>query len=301
MAVRSDAPIAGADRLAGLQAASVAASRDRACQGARTDGCLSKAQVDALTRALGGPRNSKGEQLYSQWPFDAGMNSGNWRFWKIDSGIPPWKNNPLIATMGAASLAAVFTTPPTMTKGDPDTLLAFLNAFDFDKDAPRIYAKGTYTVDGKSIDYKESAWEFMTPPDADNPRLETLRAAGHKIILYHGQSDGVFSFDASADWIEKLNANSGGDARSFARLFAAPGMNHCAHGPAPDKFDMLSAIVDWAEKGNAPDRIIASVSPDNKEVPADWSPDRTRPLCPWPKVARYQGGDIEKAESFVCK
>ena len=274
---------------------------DLQCQGAKTDTCLSKVQVDALNRAFGGPRNSKGEQLYTEWPFDAGMNSGNWRFWKVFSGIPPWNNNPLIATMGAASLAAVFTTPPTMTKGDPDTLLGFLNAFDFDKDAPKIYAKGMYTVDGKSIDYKESAWEFMTPPDADNPKLETLRAAGHKIILYHGQSDGVFSFNASADWIEKLNANSGGDASSFARLFAVPGMNHCAHGPATDNFDMLSAVVDWAEKGNAPDRIIASVSSDNKEVPADWSPDRTRPLCPWPKVARYRGGDKEKAESFVCK
>jgi pimeloyl-ACP methyl ester carboxylesterase len=274
---------------------------DLTCQGGKTDQCLSKTQVDALNRAFGGPRNSKGEELYSDWPFDAGMSSANWRFWKVFSGVPPWNGNPLIATMGAASLAAIFTTPPTMTKVDPDSLMAFLTRFDFDRDAPKIYAKGSFAVDGKTIDFKESAWDFMTPPDADDPRLETLKAAGHKIILYHGQSDGVFSFNASANWIEKLNANNGGDAGDLARLFAVPGMNHCAMGPATDNFDMLSAIVDWAEKGRAPDRIIASVRPDNKEVPADWSPERTRPLCPWPKVARYVGGDKERAESFECK
>jgi Tannase and feruloyl esterase len=166
---------------------------DLQCQGKKTDQCLSETQVDALNRAFGGPKNSKGEQLYSDWPFDAGMSSANWRFWKVFSGVPPWNRNPLIATMGAGSLAAIFTTPPTMTKGDPDSLMAFLTHFDFDRDAEKIYAKGSFTVDGKTVDYKESAWEFMAPPDADDPRLERLKAAGHKIILYHGQSDGVGS------------------------------------------------------------------------------------------------------------
>jgi hypothetical protein len=274
---------------------------DLQCASDKTDQCLSKTQVEALTRAFGGPKNSSGEQLYSDWPFDGGMNSANWRFWKVFSGIPPWNNNPLIATMGAASLAAIFTTPPTFTKGDPDSLMAFLSHFDFDKDAPKIYAKGTFTVDGKAIEYKESAWDFMTPPDADDPKLEALKGAGHKIILYHGQSDRVFSFNASTAWMDKLNANNGGDAGAFARLFAVPGMNHCSQGPTTDNFDMLSAIVDWSEQAKAPDRIIATVTPGNREVPADWSPDRTRPLCPWPKIARYVGGDKEKAESFECR
>src|SRR5579872_2542358 len=274
---------------------------DLQCAGEKTDQCLSTVQVEALTRAFGGPHNSKGEQLYVDWPFDGGMSSANWRFWKVFSGVPPWHGNPLIATMGAASLAAIFTTPPTFTKGDPDSLMAFLSHFDFDRDAPKIYAKGTFAIDGKPVEYKESAWEFMTPPDADDPKLATLRASGHKIILYHGQSDGVFSFNATADWMDKLDANSGGDAGAFARLFAVPGMNHCSKGPATDNFDMLRAIVDWAENGKAPDRIIAGVTPRNKEIPADWSPQRTRPLCPWPKVARYIGGDKEKAESFECR
>jgi Tannase and feruloyl esterase len=273
---------------------------DLTCTGDKTPACLTKVQVEALERAFGGPKNSKGEQLYSDWPFDAGMGSANWRFWKVFSGIPPWNGNPLIATMGAGSLAAIFTTPPTLTKGTPDALMSFLETFDFDRDAPKIYAHGAFEVDGRKIDYQESAWEFMTPPDADDPKLEKLRAAGHKLIVYHGQSDGVFSFNASAAWIEKLRANVA-DADQSARLFAVPGMNHCAAGPSTDRFDALAAIVDWVEQGKAPDAILATVSPDNKEVPADWSPARTRPLCPWPKFAHYVGGDKEKAESFACR
>ena len=263
--------------------------------------CLSETQVKALARAFAGPTNSKGEHLYSDWSFDGGMGARNWRFWKVYSGIKPWDGNPLIATMGAASLSEIFTTPPTPTKGDPASLLAFLAHFDFDRDAPKIYAKGKFTVDGKEIDYPESAWQFMSPPDADDPKLDALRKAGHKLILYHGQSDGVFSFNSSVRWWEKLDANSGGEAADFARLFAVPGMSHCSGGPAADSFDALGAIVDWVEKDKAPDAILASVRADNNELPANWSKTRTRPLCPWPKLARYVGGDIEKAESFACQ
>jgi hypothetical protein len=141
----------------------------------------------------------------------------------------------------------------------------------------------------------------MTPPDADNPKLEGLRTAGHKLIVYQGQSDGVFSFNSIVRWQEKLDANADGKAAEFARLFAVPGMNHCSGGLATDSFDALGAIVDWVEKGDAPDAILASVRADNKELPANWSKSRTRPLCPWPKIARYISGDIEKAESFACQ
>ncbi|MDA8250371.1 MAG: tannase/feruloyl esterase family alpha/beta hydrolase [Rhodospirillales bacterium] len=271
------------------------------CSGARTDQCLSSAQVAALVRMAAGPHDSSGRQLYSDWPFDAGMAGRNWRFWKIESGIPPWHGNPLIATMGAASLAWIFSTPPVQTRGDPDSLLDFLLHFDVDRDAPRIYATGSAAVNGAPVAYRESSWGFMTPPDADDPKLAALRAAGHKLIVYHGQSDPVFSFNATARWYEKLAANAGGDASGFARLFAVPGMTHCAGGPATDRFDALGAMVDWVEHARAPDRLIATVSPGNKEIPANWSKTRTRPLCVWPKVARYVGGDAEHAGSFACR
>ncbi len=84
-------------------------------------------------------------------------------------------------------------------------------------------------------------------------------------------------------------------------------MGHCSGGPATDQFDMLSALVDWVENGDAPARVIASargagnVGGVNAEVPASWAADRTRPLCAYPRIARYRGGDPERAESFVLQ
>ncbi|EML9014614.1 tannase/feruloyl esterase family alpha/beta hydrolase, partial [Acinetobacter baumannii] len=100
-----------------------------------------------------------------------------------------------------------------------------------------------------------------------------------------------------------------GTAPEFARFFRVPGMNHTRDGIATDQFDALTALVNWVEYGQAPDKIIATArgagNPSgqvNTELPQDWAPDRTRPLCPYPLIARYNGqGDSEKAENFSCK
>jgi Tannase and feruloyl esterase len=85
-------------------------------------------------------------------------------------------------------------------------------------------------------------------------------------------------------------------------------MTHCSAGPATDQFDMLSPHVDWVEKGIAPDRVIANVrgpgnvAGANADIPATWSPSRSRPLCRYPSVARYEGsGNVELASSFICQ
>jgi feruloyl esterase len=77
-------------------------------------------------------------------------------------------------------------------------------------------------------------------------------------------------------------------------------MAHCSGGPATDQFDALGALVAWVEQGQAPAAIEAKVNPANAELPANWSKTRSRPLCPWPQVARYVGGDVESAASFRC-
>ncbi len=263
------------------------------CKGEKNDACLSADQVKALQRSMGGPKDSSGARLYSDWPYDGGMGGQNWRFWKLESGVPPWDGYPLIAVMGAGSLECIFSTPPAKTAGDPASLVGFLTHYDFDKDAPKIYAR-----DGI---FKESAMEFMTPPDMQNPKLAGFRARGGKMIIYQGQSDPVFSANAITGWYEKLTSNYGGDAGSFVRLFLIPGMNHCSGGPATDEFDALTALMSWVEAGRPPDRLTASVDPANSELPADWSKTRTRPLCVWPKIAKYVGGDKEKAASFTCE
>ncbi len=262
------------------------------CAEGATADCLPKAKVEALTMSFAGPHDSKGEALYSDWPVDGGVGTGNWRMWKVESPIPPWHNYPIIATMGAASLQYVFTTPPTAVQGTNDALMKGLEDFNFDRDAPKIFA----TAAG----YPESAMAFMTPPDVDDPKLAAFLAKGRKMIIYHGQADPVFSIDDTIRWWDKLDANTGGKAAAAVRLFAVPGMTHCDGGVTLDKFDALTALTDWVEKGKAPDQIIATVDPANKEIPASWSRTRTRPLCPWPTYARYKGGDPESAASFEC-
>jgi hypothetical protein len=72
-------------------------------------------------------------------------------------------------------------------------------------------------------------------------------------------------------------------------------MNHCGGGPATDQFDALAKVVDWVERGVAPDSIPAKAGPMSP-----W-PGRTRPLCPYPKIARYRSGDLNQATSFACE
>ena len=264
------------------------------CAPGVTENCLSEAKVTALKASFAGPKNSKGEALYSDWPADGGVGTGNWRAWKVESPVVPWNNYPIIATMGAASLNYIFSTPPVAVEGSSDKLVDALLKYDFDKDAPKIYARDET--------FKESAMDFMAPPEVDDPKLAALRKAGHKMLIYHGQADPVFSVNDTIRWYEKLDSNVKGEAASSVRLFTLPGGTHCGGGITLEKFDALTALTDWVEKAKAPDRIIASVNPANKEVPASWSPGRTRPLCPYPSYAAYSGsGSIEDAASFVCK
>jgi len=139
----------------------------------------------------------------------------------------------------------------------------------------------------------------MTPPDPT--RLDTLRERGGKMIVVHGASDGVFSVDDTASWYDELDANSRQKADQFVRYFEVPGMGHVRGGPATDQYEGLTALIDWVEYGSAPDRIDAWVNPANPDVPASWSTDLSRPLCPYPSVARYASGDPDRADSFVCK
>jgi pimeloyl-ACP methyl ester carboxylesterase len=253
---------------------------------------LTANQVTALSYSMGGPKNSAGKQLYSDWPYDPGIAYSGWAFWKLNSPIPPWGYYPLIVAMGGGSLSYIFTTPPTPISGAPSDLISFLSDFDFDTDAPKIYTKNKT--------FRQSAMEFMTPPDVNNPRLKEFRKAGGKMLIYHGQGDPVFSVNDTINWYEKLQANYKGKAGDFVRLFVIPGMNHCSGGCATDQFDALTALMSWVEKGKAPNQLLAQVDAANYELPKDWSTTRTRPLCVWPKIAKYVSGSIETDTSFAC-
>jgi hypothetical protein len=113
-------------------------------------------------------------------------------------------------------------------------------------------------------------------------------------------ADGVFCVNDTIKWYEKLQANCRGRADGFVRLFLVPGMGHCSGGCATDQFDALTALMNRVEKVKAPNHLLAQVNSVNSELPADWSETHTRPLCVWPEIPVYIGGDIDSANSFRC-
>jgi len=255
----------------------------RSCSALKTADCLSASQITALVRLMGGARDRHNTKLYSTWPWDTGIASPDWRAWKLGSVDGRVPNRAV--TLGGASLPSLFTTPPTVVSSNPRDLLAFLLHFDFDRDAPKIYAT--------SAEFAHSAWADDSARSAD---LRKFNSRKGKLIVPQGVSDPVFSINDTIAWWREVNERNGGHANSFVRVFPVPGMNHCDGGPSTDRFDVLAALMRWVEQGRAPDFIPAAAGPASP-----W-PGRTRPLCPYPAVARYKGsGDVENASSFKCR
>lgn len=122
-------------------------------------------------------------------------------------------------------------------------------------------------------------------------------------FVVHGTADPVFSVNDTMAWYDALNAADAG-APSYARLFLVLGMNHCASGPATDRFEMLTALENWVEKGMAPDAPSATVNAADPDViAAAWPATRSRPLCACPKQAMQKTGatNTEDAASFECR
>jgi feruloyl esterase len=154
---------------------------------------------------------------------------------------------------------------------------------------------GPYTT-ATEIDVDKEALhasDSLVEPASIN--LTTFSLSGGKLIFFHGDSDPWFSPLDTLGYYKSLAEENGGlnKVSEWSRIFLVPGMAHCGGGPSLDNFDMLSAVVDWVEKSSAPDEVIAT---------GKAFPDRSRPLCPYPKHAQYTGhGDSEDAKNFVCQ
>jgi Tannase and feruloyl esterase len=270
-------------------------------------GALSAVQVTALEKVFGGAKNSQGKSLYAGWYWDPGLAAPGWRIWKIGPLFPAPGNTALNTTLGGGALPFIFTTPPNsitggtglqastvITSAGPnpgfsglnDSFVPWVLSFNMDTDAPKIFAR--------SGPFAESAMDFMR---TSGTNYKKFRKHGSKLIVYSGQADPVFSTKYHVKWYRKLVHHSGAldKTQQFARLFIAPGMNHCGGGPSTSEFDAFAAVKDWVEQGKAPKSLLATAP---KETP--W-PGRTRPLCAYPDQARYGGhGSIEDAANFVC-
>ena len=132
--------------------------------------------------------------------------------------------------------------------------------------------------------------------DAVDPNLKPFFSHKGKLIMYHGWSDALIAPGNSVNYYESVAKRMGGASKidDSIRLFMVPGMAHCAGGEGPNTFDMVGALEQWVEQGRAPAQVIASHS-QNGVI------DRTRPLCPYPEVARYKGsGSIDDVANFSC-
>ncbi|MDW6004532.1 tannase/feruloyl esterase family alpha/beta hydrolase [Vibrio mangrovi] len=260
------------------------------CESGRDGTCLTQEQKDAVDDIFSGARTSKGQLIYSPFVYDPGLMSWLWGAQKFTSTV----------TLDPVAVGTVFMTPPYEHPEEletPEGARKFALNFDIDNNVHRIF---------KTTDvYRDSSMSFMTPPDETN--LSRLKYSGGKMMVIIGDADAMFSSKDTEVWYDKVRARNY-DARSFVRFFRIPGMGHTRSGIAADQYDSIDKLVEWVEQGIAPDSFITQARGEgnpggvNREIPADWAADRTRPICAYPNVAVYSGfGDSEKADSFVCK
>jgi feruloyl esterase len=129
---------------------------------------------------------------------------------------------------------------------------------------------------------------------AENPDLRGFAAHGGKLLLYHGWDDQHISPQGTLKYWETLNEVMGEDlVTRFASFYLFPGMAHCGGGMGPNQFDILTPLMSWVELGAKPNEIVASLFDTDNNL------TRTRPVFPYPTVARYLGaGSTDVAANF---
>lgn len=244
------------------------------CKGADGPDCLTPGQVKALAKIYAGPVDSKGQQLFP--------------------GYPP----------GHEEDYAAFITGDGDQHRSSTWRLAdgFMRYFAF---GPTYDSMKAFNFDTSPAALKP----FAADQDADKTDLSAFKARGGKLIMYVGWADHSIPPLRAVRYYNDVRAQTGSD---FARLFMVPGLHHCTNGPGPWNFgargqralhddadhDVVRALDQWVELGTAPARLIAAkfTNDDPKRGVA-----RTRPLCPYPQVARYSGsGSIDDAANFAC-
>ena len=290
------------------------------CQPGQTTPCLAADQITAITNIYSsGAPNSQGVPQYAPWMWDAGIAgctsavdcntataanatniNGGWRLWNIGGynltfvpHVSTTANGALsFASLGGGAIPLLFATPPILPAPTAnDGLAKLIMNIDFDTLAASIF--------GTSTAFPISNTDLL---NVDSTDLSEFRRNGGKLLIWQPQSGGPFSPQDMVNWYTDMNLAMHGNkhtfapARSFARLFMMPGVNHCGGGPGTSLIDAFTPVVDWVENGIAPQSILGTAP-----AATPW-PGRTRPLCPYPEYAHYKGtGDINLAANFECR
>jgi feruloyl esterase len=229
--------------------------------------CLSAKQVAAVRRLMTPATNSKGEVLYA-YPYIPGTET-MWAGWNY-FGTPRPGITPRLANLELPGQHIKYLADEKIRE-NVDAL-----HFDFDRD-PATLGRSRRIYDATSFD------------------LRAFKAHGGKLLLWHGWADGAIMATSSIGYYEGVMQFMGGrkQVEDFFRLFLIPGVHHSGGGPGFTEFDSMTALENWVERGQAPDKLIA-------ERLRNGVVERTRPVFPYPVLARYSGnGDPKQADSFV--
>jgi feruloyl esterase len=250
------------------------------CKGPESDACLTAPQVAALKKLYAGPRNSSGGRILPGYLPGGEAEPDGWALWV--TGPSPDKG--LILSYSTQFFQNMVYENPAWD----------FRTFDLDRDT-------------QAADRKLGAIMNATDPD-----LSRFKDRGGKLIIYHGWSDAALPALNTVDYYQSVVSKMGPqEAGTFIRLFMAPGMQHCGGGSGPNGFGMTpgsegdplhdidAAVKHWVEDGVAPQEIIAT----KYKIPSKAASGaaRTRPLCPYPQVARWNGtGSTDDAANFTC-
>ena len=230
-----------------------------ACKAGQARHCLTGEQVDSARKLYDGPRDSTGQRL-----FPGGEAYGSELVWSSESSF---------------------------TRTGKFAAEAFLKYLLFPGELPADFTWRDWQFDVASFKRAQAAGAIF---DASDPDLRPFRDAGGKMILWQGAADNAAGIYGMLDYYQAVRDIVGGlaSARSFARFYLVPGVYHCRGGYVPYEEDFLGAIVNWVEGGQPADSITATANLEDGVV-------RRRPLYAYPVRAKYVGGNINAAQSFV--
>jgi Tannase and feruloyl esterase len=251
------------------------------CKGQDSRACLTSPQLGSLNTLYEGAHDSRGKQIFPGFMPGAEDGPQGWAPWILGSG-PGKASGPVYAENYFRYM--VFQDPAwNLLSADLDTAAA-------------------------AADEKTAA--ILNATDAD---LGSFKARGGKLILYHGWNDPAISPLNTINYYKSVVAKMGADnTASFVRLYMVPGMQHCIPGPGPNWFGqtghptakgkpygVFDALEEWVDKGIVPRDIIATKYVDDDPTKGV---QMTRPLCPYPQIAKYKGtGDTNDAANFTCE
>jgi tannase/feruloyl esterase len=235
--------------------------------------CFTAEEVAALQKIYQGPR-AAGVSLYPGQPPGAeiaGLDTAQEAAPRLVNGWEPWLFNGSEPT-AQYRMVDSFLKFLAFERDDPQYDPA---AFRFDVDPPRMQATATFL-------------------NTTNPDLQRFRARGGKMITYFGWADSALNPLRFVQYYESVKSADGGTPEDFYRLFMVPGMFHCGGGIGAERFDAMTAVIDWVEANKAPARLVG-------QHVVQGSVKFTRPHCPYPQVARYKGsGPRHALENFIC-